>query len=442
MSEQNGRSRREFLKNSAGIVAASTVAGGLLSSSVYAAGDETIKIALIGCGGRGGGACGQALSTPGPVKLIAVADAFEDNARNKLKDLKNQFGDKVDVKEDHIFSGFDAYKQAIDCGIDLILIATPPGFRPIHFDYAVQQGKNVFMEKPIATDAAGVRKVIAAAEEAKKKNLKVAVGLQRHHQARYIETVKRIQDGALGDLILMRAYWNDAGVWVRPRQPQQTEMEYQMRNWYYFLWLCGDHINEQHIHNLDVINWIKGGPPVEAHGMGGRQFRNGIDHGEIFDHFCVEYTYKDGTKLHSECRHIPNCWSSVSEHAHGIKGHSDVGGGSFKMTDGSSDWRYRPAKGKDADPYQQEHDDLFDNIRNNKEQNEAFYGASSTMTSLLGRMATYSGKPLTYEQALNSKIDLMPETFAWDALPRSLPDAHGRYKIPMPGITKVIDDTI
>ncbi len=386
------------------------------------------------------GACGQALSTAGPIKLVAVADAFEDNARNKLKDLKGQFGDKVDVKDDHVFSGFDAYKQAIDCGIDLVLIATPPGFRPIHFEYAVQQDKHVFMEKPLATDAEGVRKVIAAAEVAKKKNLKVGVGLQRHHQNRYIETIKRLQDGAIGDTILMRAYWNDAGVWVRPRKPEQTEMEYQMRNWYYFCWLCGDHINEQHIHNLDVINWIKGGPPVEAHGMGGRQFRNGIDNGEIYDHFCVEYTYKDGTKLHSECRHIPNCWSSVSEHAHGTKGTSDVSGGNLTMADGTN-WRYK-AKGVDLDPYQQEHNDLQDAIRNNKEYMEAFYGASSTMTSLLGRMATYSGKVLTYDQALNSKISLMPEKFAWDAPPRSLPDANGRYKIPMPGQTKVIDDTL
>lgn len=440
MSEQNGQTRRNFLKNSAGIVAASTVAGGLLSGTAYAAADETLKIALIGCGGRGGGACGQALSAPGPIKLVAVADAFEDNAKNKLKDLKNQFGDKVDVKDDHVFSGFDAYKQAIDCGIDLILIATPPGFRPIHFEYAVQQNKHVFMEKPLATDAEGVRKVIAAAEVAKKKNLKVGVGLQRHHQNRYIETIKRLQDGAIGDTILMRAYWNDAGVWVRPRKPEQTEMEYQMRNWYYFCWLCGDHINEQHIHNLDVINWIKGGPPVEAHGMGGRQFRNGIDHGEIYDHFCVEYTYKDGTKLHSECRHIPNCWTSVSEHAHGTKGTSDVSGGNLTMADGSN-WRYKAA-GVDLDPYQQEHNDLQDAIRNNKEYMEAFYGASSTMTSLLGRMATYSGKVLTYDQALNSKISLMPEKFAWDAPPRSLPDANGRYKIPMPGQTKVIDDTM
>ncbi len=440
MSEQNSQTRRNFLKNSAGIAAASTVAGGLLSSSAFAAADETLKIALIGCGGRGGGACGQALSAPGPIKLVAVADAFEDNAKNKLKDLKNQFGDKVDVKDDHIFSGFDAYKQAIDCGIDLILIATPPGFRPIHFEYAVQQNKHVFMEKPLATDAEGIRKVIAAAEVAKKKNLKVGVGLQRHHQNRYIETIKRIQDGGIGDTILMRAYWNDAGVWVRPRKPEQTEMEYQMRNWYYFCWLCGDHINEQHIHNLDVINWIKGGPPVEAHGMGGRQFRTGIDNGEIYDHFAVEYTYKDGTKLHSECRHIPNCWTSVSEHAHGTKGISDVSAGYLKMADGT-DWRYR-AKGQDIDPYQQEHNDLQDAIRNNKEYMEAFYGASSTMTALLGRMATYSGKVLTYDQALNSKISLMPEKFAWDAPPRSLPDANGRYKIPMPGQTKVIDETI
>jgi len=441
-------SRRELIKGSAGIVAAAALASTLIPRGVYAAGDETIKIALIGCGGRGTGAASQALSTKGPVKLIAVADAFKDNAEGALKNLKNQFGDKVDVPADRIFHGFDAYKQAIAAGPDLVILATPPGFRPIHFEEAVNAGKNVFMEKPVATDAPGIRKVLEMAEVAKKKNLKVGVGLQRHHQAGYIETIKRLQEGALGDLILTKAYWNDGGVWVRDRKSMAdrkakngdktplTEMEYQMRNWYYFNWLCGDHINEQHIHNLDVINWLKGGHPVKASGMGGRQVRTGIDHGEIYDHHCVEFTYADGTVLLSECRHQPGCTNSVSEHAYGPKGYVNIGQHTIKFKDGS-DWKY---KGKnDGNPYQVEHDDLFAAIRSNIAYSEAENGAHSTMTSLLGRAATYSGKEVTWDDVLTKGFDIHPKVYAFDAETPTKPDENGRYPIPTPGKTKVFE---
>src|SRR5947209_9327347 len=369
-------SRRDILKASA--VIAGAAAGGFVARSAYAASSgETIKVGLIGCGGRGTGAAGQALSTEGPVELVAVADAFEDQAHNAVNGLKQKFADKperVKVTADSMFVGFDAYKKLIDSGIDLVIIATPPGFRPIHFEYAVEKGKNIFAEKPIATDAGGVRRFLEAAAKAKEKNLKVGIGLQRHHQAPYIDTVKRIQDGALGDLILMRAYWNGTRPWVRQREklieakrkatknPEATltEMEYQMRNWYYFTWLCGDHIVEQHIHNLDVINWVKGTHPVMAQGVGGKQVDTGPDSGQIFDHHMVEFTYADGTKLLSECRHMQNTWQSVSEHAHGSKGSADISRFQFEMRDGSK-WK-STAKGKD--PYQQEHDDLFHAIRN------------------------------------------------------------------------------
>src|ERR1044071_292563 len=278
-----------------------------------------MKIALSGCGGRGSGAANQALSTEGKVKLIAMADAFPDRLNSSLNELKKAKEDKVDVPEEHKFIGFDANKKAIELA-DVVILATPPGFRPIHFEEAVRQGKHIFMEKPVATDAPGVRKVLAAAAEAKKKNLKVGVGLQRHHQLGYLETIKRINDGAIGDIINMRVYWNDGGVWVRPRQAGQTEMEYQMRNWYYFNWLCGDHINEQHIHNIDVINWFKGGYPVKAQGMGGREVRKGKDYGEIFDHHYVEFQYADGSILNSQCRHIKGTMSKVDELLVGTKG--------------------------------------------------------------------------------------------------------------------------
>ena len=435
MSDHNS-SRRDFLKGSAGMMAGAAAAGSLLpAGGVFAQGSgDTVKIALVGCGGRGTGAAGQAMSTKGPVKLVAVADAFEDNARNALRTLKNEHSDKVDVADDRVFHGFDAYKQAIDAGPDMVILATPPGFRPMHFEYAIEKGKHVFMEKPVAVDAPGVRQVLAAAEKAKQKNLKVGVGLQRHHSIKYNETVKRIQDGAIGDIVLMRVYWNDGGVWVRPRKPQQTEMEYQMRNWYYFNWLCGDHITEQHIHNLDVANWVKNAYPAKAQGQGGRQVRNGKEHGEIFDHHFVEFTYPDGTVMLSQCRHQPDTWRSVSEHAHGSKGSADISGARM-TTKGGQDWRWQ---GREPDHYQAEHDHLFDAIRNNKPFNEAENGAKSTMTSILGRMATYSGQEIKWDEAINSQIALRPDGYTFDSRPPTVPNAEGWYPIAIPGKTKTV----
>jgi myo-inositol 2-dehydrogenase/D-chiro-inositol 1-dehydrogenase len=443
-SERNALAvnRRSFLQTTSTVVGSALVGALSVERAAHAAGSDELKIALIGCGGRGSGAAGQALSTEGKVKLIAMADAFPDRLNNSLNELKRAKGEKVDVPEEHKFIGFDAYKKAIELA-DVVILATPPGFRPIHFEEAVRQGKHIFMEKPVATDAPGVRRVIAAAAEAKKKNLKVAVGLQRHHQPGYLETLKRIHDGAIGEILYSRVYWNDAGVWVKERQPNQTEMEYQMRNWYYFNWLCGDHINEQHIHNLDVANWIltaqeKMSPdeqahPIRAHGLGGRQVRTGKRYGQIFDHHAVEFEYASGARVFSQCQHIPNCWSSVSEHAAGTKGMCDVSG--YRIT-GANEWR--GDRKKDGDAYQHEHDDLFDAIRNNKPYNEAVRGAYSTMTSIMGRMATYSGSLITWEEALNSEISIMPTKFEWDAQPPVLPDENGLYPVPMPGSTKVV----
>jgi myo-inositol 2-dehydrogenase/D-chiro-inositol 1-dehydrogenase len=446
--------RRDFMKASAAIAGAAALA--IPASGVFAQASAEIKIGLIGCGGRGSGAANQALhtnSSVGPCKLIAVADAFKDQADRAVNNLKNEHGDKVDVPNDHVFVGFDAYKQVIEAGPDMLVIATPPGFRPIHFEAAIKAGKHVFMEKPVATDAVGIRKVLEVAKLAKEKNLKVGVGLQRHHQQMYIDNIKRVQDGAIGDLILMRAYWNGDRPWVRPRAQlaaakkkagggELTEMEYQMRNWYYFNWLCGDHINEQHIHNLDVINWVKNGHPVLAQGVGGRAYYDGPDQGEIFDHHMIEYTYADGSKLMSECRHQPNTWQSVSEHVHGTKGYADLSGGSLHPTGGEV-WRYR---GQKPDPYQVEHDDISKAIRNNLPYNEAEYGAHSTMTAIMGRMATYSGVEIFWDTeaaqkankkdaaiAMESTLNLQPESYAWDAKPRSLPDANGLYRLPRPG---------
>ncbi|PYJ81567.1 MAG: dehydrogenase [Verrucomicrobia bacterium] len=438
--------RRDFLKKTSTAVAGGALLGSLsVERGAHAAGSDTLRIALIGCGGRGSGAADQALSTAGSVKLIAMADAFKDRLDGSFNELKKNHQDKVEISDDHKFVGFDAYKHAIALA-DVVVLATPPGFRPIHFEEAVKQGKHIFMEKPVATDAPGVRRVLAAAEEAKKKNLKVGVGLQRHHQLGYIETLKRLHDGEIGDITAMRCYWNGTTPWVHPRAELEkhagrklTEMEYQMRNWYYFVWLCGDHIVEQHIHNLDVINWVKQGHPVRAQGMGGVEVRKGPDYGEIFDHHAVEFEYADGSRCFSYCRHINGCWSDVSEHVVGTKGSCHVGGGRGEHTmrdvKGESTWKF---KGKGKDPYQQEHDDLFEAIRNNKPYNEAEYGAHSTMTAIFGRMATYSGKMIEWEDAINSKISVMPRHFAWDAEPPVKPRPDGWYDHAVPGKTVVI----
>lgn len=427
-------SRRQFLKGSSAAIVGGALAGTLsITRSAHAAGDDQIKIALIGCGGRGTGAASQALSTKGNVKLIALGDAFRDRLEGAYNGLK-RFGDKLDVPEDRKFVGFDAYEKVINTdGVDLVILATPPGFRPIHLAAAVKAGKHVFMEKPVATDVPGVRSVLASAEEAKKKNLAIGVGLQRRHQKNYLETVKRLHDGAIGDIQFLRVYWNGAGVWVKPRKPEQTEMDYQMRNWYYFTWLGGDEIVEQHIHNLDVGNWVKQAHPIKANGMGGRQVRVGKDYGEIYDHHFVEFEYADGSRMYSQCRHIPNCWAIVDEYAIGTKGTSHVA--NEIEVKGGEKWKF---KGESPNPYQLEHDDLFASIRNGTPLNEAEYGATSSMTSILGRLATYSGKVITWDDAMKSEISLMPKDLSFDATPLVLPGPDGMYPCAVPGVTKVV----
>ena len=432
-------SRRDFMKTSTVAAVGTGLLGGLaLSPRVYAAGSDRIRIGLVGCGGRGSGAAHQALSTKGNVQLVAMADAFEDQLQSSLRSLQKQFEsqpERVAVEPDHQFTGFDAYEKLLASPIDLVILATPPGFRPIHFEAAVKAGKNIFTEKPLGVDGPGVRRVLAANEHAKEKNLKIGVGLQRHHQIEYLETIDRLKSGAIGDILAMRVYWNDGGVWEprKTRQQVKSEMEYQMRNWYYYTWLCGDHIVEQHIHNLDVANWIKGDHPVRCWGSGGRQVLTDKRYGEIFDHHVVEYEYPDGSRCFSQCRHQPACWNSVTEHAIGSKGTANVSGYSIKSQ--GNDWRYH---GHHSQPYQVEHDDLFAAIRANRSYNEVDNGAASTMTAIMGRMATYSGKKVEWDAALNSQIDLMPERFAFDAEPRNLPLPDGSYAIPVPGVTKAV----
>lgn len=431
-------SRRDFIKTSA------LVTGGLMTSpfvlpGAYAAPVNELKLAIIGCGGRGTGAAFQALATGHNIKIVALADAFRDRLDTAYNALNEKYGDKLAVSEDMKFVGFDAYKDAI-AQADVVILATPPGFRPMHFEEAVKQGKQVFMEKPVAVDAAGIRKVLKVAEEAKAKKLNVVVGLQRHYQSNYIETIKRIHNGDIGEIINGQVYWNDGGVWVRERQPGQTEMEYQMRNWYYFNWLCGDHINEQHVHNIDVANWVKQGPPVKAEGTGGRLIRTGKEHGEIFDHHVLTFTYADGSVIHSECRHFPGAQNRVDESFQGTKGTAYLSAGNHGTL---KDWKgnvlYNHDRNNQPNPYQVEHDQLWETLFNGDYKfADAENAAHSTMTAIMGRYATYSGKPLTFDEALNGQVNLMPDTLAWDAMPKVLPGPDGYYPHAIPGKTKVI----
>ncbi len=452
MSQMN---RRSFVKQSA------LVAGGVLAASTLPArplgwldGDDTIRVGLIGCGGRGTGAAVQALSTRQRVKLVAMADAFEDRVESSFKAINNEeFTDwstgnvvdvkaKVDVPKERRFHGFDAYEKVIPL-VDVVILATPPGFRPQHFEACVAAGKHVFMEKPVATDAPGVRRVMEAAAQAKAKKLNVVVGLQRHYQTVYRGWVEQLHGGAIGDIHTARVYWNNPGVWVNERAKMEaqagrklTEMEYQMRNWYYFNWLCGDHIVEQHIHNLDVGNWVMQGHPVAAHGFGGREVRNGKDHGEIFDHHAVEYEFANGARMFSQCRHQPGCMDRVTESFQGSAGRAPQPG-LIETNSGAAIWSHDDKK--DPNPYQVEHDELFEAVAKGEFKfSDGENGAVATMTAILGRLATYSGKLVTWDEALKSKVNLFPDRLAWDAMPKILPDAQGFYPVAIPGVTQVL----
>jgi len=416
-------------------------AGGLatalaLTRSVHAAGSDVIKIALVGCGGRGTGAAINALSTKAPVRLVAMHDAFRDRLDSSLKAIQTRCPDRVDVPEKRKFTGLDGYLQAMEAGVDMVLLCGPPGFRPMQFEAAVKAGKHVFMEKPVATDAPGVRRILAANAEAKRKGLAVAVGHHLRHEVKHKEAIGRIHDGMIGRIEFLRIYFNSSGVWVYQRRPEETEMQYQVRNWYYFTWLSGDHIVEQHVHDIDVANWIMRGHPISANGMGGRQVRIGKQYGEIFDHHSVEFEYGDGTRCFSVCRHMPGCWMSFSEHAHGTKGEVNIEGHGravLRVFGGPTrNWERGP------DGHQLEMDDLFAALLAGRPYNEGDWGAEATMTAILGRMATYSGRVVRWDEAIQSTLDLMPERLAWDAKPKPQPGPDGLYPCAIPGVTRAL----
>ena len=405
--------RREFLQTSSAVAAG--VAGATLLSrpaGAFAGGDDLIKVGLIGCGGRGTGAAEQCVTAAPNVKLYAMADMFPDRLDGCKSNL-GKLGDKISVADDRCFTGFDAYQKLIDSGVDLVILATPPGFRPTHIEAVIKAGKNLFTEKPVAVDGPGIRQVLAAAEEAKKKGLAVVAGTQRRHEKSYLEAMSRLHAGEIGEIVGGRCYWNQGGLWSHSLAEQKShgwsDMEWQIRNWLYFTWLSGDHICEQHVHNLDVMNWALGAHPVRAVGMGGRQVRVQPDFGNIFDHFATDLEYPNGVHVMSMARQIDGCENNVSEAVIGTKG--DWSSNGMKITSGGkTKWRFR---GNQRNPYEQEHVDLIASIRAGRPLNELKTVAESTLTAIMSRMSSYTGKSVTWEQALNSKLSLTPAQLAF-----------------------------
>ena len=414
-AQNTGSSRRDFLKTST----AAAVGTGLAASmnfipGAYAQGSDEIRVGVIGCGGRGTGAIRNVLDADKSVKIVAMGDAFKDRLDKSLTGAKEKYGNRVDVPADRQFVGLDAYEKVIASNANYIILATPPGFRPVHLQAAIKAGKNIFTEKPVAVDGPGIRAVMAAYEEAKTKGLAIAAGTQRRHQAGYIETMKQVHDGAIGDIVAARCYWNQGGLWKNDRQASWSDLEWQMRNWLYFTWLSGDHITEQHVHNLDVVNWAMKGHPTRAVGMGGRQARVDPAYGHIYDHFTVDYEYENGMHCLSMCRQIDGTHKDVSEALTGSKGRASFKNG-YTIT-GEKTWRY-PRDKDDTDPYVQEHIDLIASIRAGKPINELKQVAESTLTAIMGRMSAYTGQEVTWDQALNSKESIVPDKLAFGPLP-------------------------
>ncbi len=414
MAHPQSASRREFLKSS-------TLAGGALvgtlglMKTVHASVDDTIKVGLIGCGGRGTAAAMQALNADKGAKLVAMGDAFDDRLKSSHRVIESQFktqAGKFDVPPDRCFTGFDAYKGVLGAGVDVVVLTTPPHFRPAHLKAAIEAGKHVFCEKPVAVDAPGVRSVLETAAEAKRKSLCIVSGLCFRYDIGKRETIKRIHDGAIGDVRAIHSTYLTGLLWQNPRKPAWSEMEYQLRNWLYYCWLSGDHIVEQHIHSLDKAAWVLGDQtPISAVGQGGRQVRTGEQFGNIYDHHAVTFEFPNGVKVFSSTRQMANCKPDVNDHVIGTKGSAQLMSHSI---DGETKWQFTQAN---PDMYQVEHNELFAAIRAGNRIDNSQYMAQSTMMAILGRMTTYTGQQITWEQAMASKEDLTPSKYEWGPLP-------------------------
>lgn len=417
-------SRRRFVVASA---AAATAATTRPAFGIGRPDADPIRIGVIGCGGRGTGAARDAVAASDNVTIVALGDVLPDRlarARENFAAVAAEnpaFAAAYRVTEEQCFTGFDCYRQVIDAGVDLVILATPPGFRPGHYAAAVAAGKHVFMEKPVAMDVAGALSVIRTSEEAARKGLGVVSGTQRRHDPAYIETIRRLHDGAIGDVVSGQVYWNQGALWSFPREPGWSDTEWQLRNWLYFTWLSGDHIVEQHVHNIDVANWVIGALPVRATGIGGRQVRTDPAFGHIYDHFVVEFEYPGGQRITSMCRQQPGTTSKVGEFFHGTRGTSNA---RTEIT-GPAAYRHEVVRG--LNPYVEEHRNLVASIRAGKPLNEGRRIAESTLTAILGRESAYTGKTITWEELIASGLDLMPKTVAFGPLPTPA--------VPTPGVT-------
>lgn len=403
--------RRDFVKTSAALAAA--LAAG--TERIFAAGSDVLRVGLIGCGGRGTGAAKDCVSAAPGVEIVAMGDMFKDRIDSAFEDLKKNLGDKAKVTREKCFVGFDAYQKVIASGVDLVLLAGPPHFRAAHLKAAIEAGKHVFMEKPAGVDPAGIRSVIASAEMAEKKGLGLVAGTQRRHQAHYNEIMKRVRNGDIGEIVAAQCYWNGGdmlGYWKWYEQSDTLKgMEWQCRNWPWFTWLSGDHIVEQHVHNIDVVNWAIGAHPAQCMGMGGRQVRT---LGNIYDHFAVELEYPNGVRVLSMCRQITGCADRVSERIVGTKG-ATYTDSSVGYIEGAKAYKY---EGPNPNPYVQEHTDLIKSIREGKALNEGRQVAESTLCAIMGRMSAYTGRALKWDWAMNaSKLDLTPAKYEFGDMP-------------------------
>jgi predicted dehydrogenase len=428
--QKDSITRRGFVQT------ATVLAAGLaIPRGAFAFGSDTIRVGLIGCGGRGTGAVRDCLRNEG-VELVALGDLVPDRLTQCRSELARaasgnaDFAARYKVTDDNCFTGFDSYQKVLASDVQLVILATPPGFRPLHLAAAVAAGKHIFSEKPVAVDAAGIRSVLATYDLANQKGLGIGVGTQRRHQADYLAIMERVHGGAIGQIVSGQVFWNQGGLWVRDRQPQWSDSEWQIRNWLYFTWLSGDHIVEQHVHNLDVANWAIGAHPVKAVGVGGRQWRVDPKYGHIYDHFSIDYEYPNGVRIHSMCRQIAGSSSRVAENLIGTKGLSYTDDRGSARIEGASAFTYeQPPRGQRVTGYQQEHTDLIASIRAGKPYNELKQIAEGTLTAIMGREAAYTGREITWESLLAAEQDLTPPQ--QDFGPLDVP------AVAVPGLTKM-----
>lgn len=412
MSEQHGQSRREFIQGAAAAAVGAATLGLPGFTGAYAQGSDEIRVGLVGCGGRGTGAATNALAAAKGVRIVALADTFEDRLQACRERLAKRNPEAATVAQDHCFVGLDAYKQLLETDINYVILATPPGFRPIHIAAAIEAGKNLFAEKPVAVDPAGIRKCLALADEVTKRGIAMAAGTQYRHFDPYIQSMNRIHGGSIGKLTGARGYYNTGELWYREPKPDWTDLENQIRNWLYYAWLSGDHITEQAIHNIDALNWAFQGPPVKATATGGRLVRRDPKFGHIYDHFAVVYEYPGEVFATMMCRQQDGTDKKVANEFTGNKGTAYVLPDYY--ISGDNPWKYEK---EPNDMYVQEHTDLIASIRAGKPLNELKQVAESSLTAIMGRMSAYTGKTLTWEDALNDPEDLMPKSLKWGPMP-------------------------